>query len=67
MKTALDIYVESIGGDKTDTTYELCKLLEKDQIAKAYATAQIDQFFNRNMEKSLNYYYFKTYEQGTED
>jgi hypothetical protein len=67
MKTALDIYVESIGGDKTDTTYELCKLIEKDQIAKAYATAQIDQFFNRNMEKSLNYYYTQNYEQGTED
>jgi len=67
MKTALDIYVESIGGDKNDFIYTLCKLIEKDQIAKAYATAQIDQFFNRNMEKSLNYYYTQTYEQGTED
>jgi hypothetical protein len=67
MKTALDIYVESIGGDKNDLNYILCKLIEKDQIAKAYATAQIDQFFNRNMEKSLNYYYTQTYEQGTED
>jgi hypothetical protein len=67
MKTALDIYVESTKGDKTDTIYELCKLIEKDQIAKAYATGQIDQFFNRNMEKSLNYYYYKTYEQITKD
>jgi len=67
MKTALDIYVESIGADKTNTIYELCKLIEKDQIVKAYATGQIDQFLNRNMQRSLNYYYFKTYEQGTED
>jgi hypothetical protein len=67
MKTALDIYVESIGGDKNDLNYILCKLIEKDQIAKAYATGQIDQFFNRNMEKSLNYYYTQNYEQGTED
>jgi len=67
MKTALDIYVESIGGDKNDLNYILCKLIEKDQIAKAYATAQIDQFFNRNMEESLDNYYTQNYEQGTKD